>query len=341
MTAGRAVLELEQVRIDLERGHLNYGDGRQCVLTTREQALLQYLVAREGQTVERDVLEREVFGLPGTAPSRAVDVTVARLRKKLEADTRRPVHLQTVHGSGYRWSVGRGDASPLPASPPASVLPRFQLGNRVVDLELGIVEAYGRRAHLTAAERHLLLRLLNAPGPLSPDDLAPRWMRGAQACARVAKTVHRLRMKLEEDPTAPRFLLRVRGAGYRLVRPAAAPVVGARPKSFVWTSVRHLGQTTGLHDGVVYWRSGEELRQVAAFGPKTPAGEEISRPLVLPLARGMVGATATLNEVQRVPDTRWDRHYVPDEVSGRSELAVPVRVGDEVVGAAVAASKAA
>jgi two-component system, OmpR family, phosphate regulon response regulator OmpR len=78
-------------------------EGVRIVLTSQEQRLLRYLAVRLGEEVSRDDLA-EIMG-EGATP-RAVDVQVARLRKKFEPDPRNPNWLQTVRGVGYRL-VGR------------------------------------------------------------------------------------------------------------------------------------------------------------------------------------------------------------------------------------------
>ncbi len=88
--------------LSLDSGALREGE-RRLALTSQEQRLLRYLGARLGEEVSRDDLAG-ILG-DGTTP-RAVDVQVARLRKKFEPDPRNPNWLQTVRGIGYRL-VGR------------------------------------------------------------------------------------------------------------------------------------------------------------------------------------------------------------------------------------------
>jgi two-component system phosphate regulon response regulator OmpR len=67
-------------------------------LTSGELALLQTLAERPGQSVSRMVLgERGRI----TGSDRAVDVQMARLRRKIEDDPRQPRYLLTVRGEGY------------------------------------------------------------------------------------------------------------------------------------------------------------------------------------------------------------------------------------------------
>jgi two-component system phosphate regulon response regulator OmpR len=67
-------------------------------LTAGELSLLQVLAERPGQPVSRAVLgERSRI----TGSDRAVDVQMARLRRKIEDDPRQPRWLLTMRGEGY------------------------------------------------------------------------------------------------------------------------------------------------------------------------------------------------------------------------------------------------
>ncbi len=74
-------------------------------LSYREFALLRYLAERSEAVVHRDELLHEVWGYADPAHTRAVDHAVARLRRKLEPDPRRPQFIHTVHGDGYTFTV--------------------------------------------------------------------------------------------------------------------------------------------------------------------------------------------------------------------------------------------
>ena len=80
-------------------------------LTHREFELLRYLAERRDKVVHRDELLREVWGyLDATVTTRSVDQTIARLRKKIEPDPRRPEFIRTVHGDGYCLSAGGAES---------------------------------------------------------------------------------------------------------------------------------------------------------------------------------------------------------------------------------------
>ena len=75
---------------------------REVSLTPKEFDLLVALLAREGAAASRVELMREVWGHKAPVESRTVDTHIAELRRKLEADPSRPVHILTVRKVGYR-----------------------------------------------------------------------------------------------------------------------------------------------------------------------------------------------------------------------------------------------
>lgn len=82
---------------DAQRQILDSADGA-TPLTGAEARLLDILARTPGETVSRDDLQAE-SGIAGS--SRAVDVQVTRLRRKIEPDPRNPRYLQTIRGQGY------------------------------------------------------------------------------------------------------------------------------------------------------------------------------------------------------------------------------------------------
>ena len=71
-------------------------------LTDRDVAILRYLAVRRDRAVARDELLQHVWGLnPRGLHTRTVDMHVARLREKIEADPAEPSIVLTVRGKGY------------------------------------------------------------------------------------------------------------------------------------------------------------------------------------------------------------------------------------------------
>jgi len=70
-------------------------------LTLREFELLKYLAERETKVFSREQLLEEVWGYEYYGDIRTVDVTVRRLREKLEDDSSDPKYIMTKRGIGY------------------------------------------------------------------------------------------------------------------------------------------------------------------------------------------------------------------------------------------------
>ncbi|MEL6347371.1 MAG: winged helix-turn-helix domain-containing protein [Myxococcota bacterium] len=93
-------------------------DGLSQSLSQTEAALLLWLIrCRQAVTARAEMLVH-VWGYHPKSTSRTVDVTISRLREKLEDAPRAPTHLLTVRGEGYRL-VGVTDAEPKPVARPA------------------------------------------------------------------------------------------------------------------------------------------------------------------------------------------------------------------------------
>jgi DNA-binding response OmpR family regulator len=76
--------------------------GEDVPLTAMEFKLLVTLSEHLGQMLSRPQLLERVWGYHSSGDDRLVDVTVRRLRVKLERDPSNPEHLVTVRGLGYR-----------------------------------------------------------------------------------------------------------------------------------------------------------------------------------------------------------------------------------------------
>jgi len=75
--------------------------GEDINLSQREIEVLQYLAERPGRLVTRDDLLHEVWGYRDAPLTRSVDISIARLRRKIEPDPHRTRFIRTMHGDGY------------------------------------------------------------------------------------------------------------------------------------------------------------------------------------------------------------------------------------------------
>ena len=78
-------------------------------LTLREFEVLKFLATQPGQVVTREVLLEKVWGYEYYGDIRTVDVTVRRIREKIEKDTSAPKILITKRGVGYYVQSGRSN----------------------------------------------------------------------------------------------------------------------------------------------------------------------------------------------------------------------------------------
>ncbi|MBP1963831.1 MULTISPECIES: response regulator YycF [Paenibacillus] len=81
--------------------YMVYKDGVPLDLTHREFELIQYLAKNSGKVMTREHLLQAVWGFEYFGDVRTVDVTIRRLREKLETDPSRPEYIMTRRGLGY------------------------------------------------------------------------------------------------------------------------------------------------------------------------------------------------------------------------------------------------
>jgi two-component system response regulator RegX3 len=79
--------------------------GRLIELPPKEFALLEAFMLRPGKLVTRQILLSEVWGVEYFGDTRTLDVHIKRLRAKIEEDPRRPEHVKTVRGLGYKLQL--------------------------------------------------------------------------------------------------------------------------------------------------------------------------------------------------------------------------------------------
>jgi len=87
--------------LDLAARRLVRAEGDDVTLTSGEFDLLRVLVQNPGQVLSRDFLIQETRGRDAGPFDRTIDVQIARLRKKLEADPETPQLIKSVRSAGY------------------------------------------------------------------------------------------------------------------------------------------------------------------------------------------------------------------------------------------------
>jgi two-component system alkaline phosphatase synthesis response regulator PhoP len=90
------------LRVDFRRAEV-LRDGKPVALSARELQLLRYFAEHRGEVLPRKELLKEVWGYSAALFTRTVDVHVASLRRKLEADPKHPQLIRTLPGLGYKF----------------------------------------------------------------------------------------------------------------------------------------------------------------------------------------------------------------------------------------------
>lgn len=89
--------------IDFERYEV-YKNNELINLTLREFELLKFLALKKPQIFTREQLLSQVWGYEYFGDVRAVDVTIRRLREKIETDASKPKYIITKRGIGYYFN---------------------------------------------------------------------------------------------------------------------------------------------------------------------------------------------------------------------------------------------
>ena len=105
---GADILVFDELKIDFKRHQVEV-QGDEIRLTSHEFAALALLARNSGRVLSRDDILNELSGIDSEAFNRSVDITVSRLRKKIEADPKNPLYIKTVWGTGYLF-VGKREA---------------------------------------------------------------------------------------------------------------------------------------------------------------------------------------------------------------------------------------
>jgi DNA-binding response OmpR family regulator len=94
LAAGRLKLDVGARRVWLDELELE--------LTPTEHDLLALLVSHAGEAVTRETIMREVWDTAWTGSTKALDMQVSSLRRKLGDDPADPTLIVTLRGVGYR-----------------------------------------------------------------------------------------------------------------------------------------------------------------------------------------------------------------------------------------------
>jgi DNA-binding response OmpR family regulator len=91
------------VEIDFRRADVRKG-GRPLGLTSKELQLLGHLIENRDRVVPREELMQSVWEYASDVSSRTIDTHISWLRQKIEDRPQAPRYIQTIRGTGYRFT---------------------------------------------------------------------------------------------------------------------------------------------------------------------------------------------------------------------------------------------
>ena len=101
--ADGSVFAFGPYRLDLHLRELRR-DGEPVVLTSGEFELLRVLAEHRDRVLDRDRILDLLKGYERSPFDRSIDVQIARLRAKIEPDTKHPAYIRTIWGKGYMFT---------------------------------------------------------------------------------------------------------------------------------------------------------------------------------------------------------------------------------------------
>ena len=78
-------------------------DGKDVVVTAKEFELLKLLIENKGVTLKKEYLFSNIWGSDSESELQTLTVHIKWLREKIEEDPKKPKHIITVWGVGYRF----------------------------------------------------------------------------------------------------------------------------------------------------------------------------------------------------------------------------------------------
>jgi DNA-binding response OmpR family regulator len=96
------LLHIGEAEVNVKKHTLSRKGRKPQPLTFYEVELLKLLHERAEQPVSRDEILEKIWGIQPHAQNRTVDNFIVKLRRKVEDDHKRPRHILTVYGYGYK-----------------------------------------------------------------------------------------------------------------------------------------------------------------------------------------------------------------------------------------------
>ena len=90
------------IRLD-KVGRRLFVDDSEVTVTSKELDLLLYMMENKGKVLAKEELFHKIWGFDSESELQTLTVHIKWLREKIEKDSKKPEHIQTVWGVGYRF----------------------------------------------------------------------------------------------------------------------------------------------------------------------------------------------------------------------------------------------
>jgi two-component system phosphate regulon response regulator OmpR len=98
-----ATVRFGRCTLDLDARTLKTSEGEEVAITSMEFDLLKAFAERPNRVLTRDQLLDLAHNRDWDPFDRSIDIRIARLRRKIEANPTKPETIKTVRGSGYMY----------------------------------------------------------------------------------------------------------------------------------------------------------------------------------------------------------------------------------------------
>ncbi len=95
-------IEFGELRLD-KINRISYKNGLPIQMTAKEFDLLLYMLENRNKTLSKELLFNKIWGSDSFSEPQTLTVHIKWLREKIENDPKKPVHIITVWGKGYRF----------------------------------------------------------------------------------------------------------------------------------------------------------------------------------------------------------------------------------------------
>jgi DNA-binding response OmpR family regulator len=97
-------ITIGKLTVNLKKYSAHEGE-KEIKMSHKEFEIIRYLIEHVNETVDRDDLMSNVWGIDYEITTRTVDNFILKLRQKIEENSNNPKYIHTVHGIGYKLTL--------------------------------------------------------------------------------------------------------------------------------------------------------------------------------------------------------------------------------------------